>query len=197
MRPKVFGIGFQKTGTSSLGGMLTHLGYKVAGYADFRDFADREGLTWSEIEERALTVAKSADAAKDTPWPLLYEHLDSAFPGSKFIHVVRDTESWIKSAVADFGDTPNAIHELIYGVPTPKGHEETWVAKYEQHNRDAAAYFAGRHDDYIRIRLEDGLSYADLCPFLGHPVIEDPKTRTNTRLKKRIKTVFRRFGLKV
>lgn len=197
IRPKVFGLGFQKTGTSSLAAILRRLGYRVAGYADFRDLVAREDVSWDTVISRALEVAEQADAAKDTPWPLLYRELDAAFPGSKFIHVIRDTNSWIDSAVGDFADHPNRLHQLIYGVPFPKGHEVVWTDRYERHNREVAAYFADRPKDYLHLRLEDGLSYAAICPFLGEPVLEDPVPHANTRWGKRVKSVFRRFGLQV
>ena len=80
---KVFCLGFQKTGTSSLDIALTQLGYEVVVYDAFRDLAQKQGLTWAEIEERALELASKFDAAKDTPWPLLYKQLDTAYPGSR------------------------------------------------------------------------------------------------------------------
>ena len=40
-KQKGFGIGFQKTGTTSLGTIFDKLGYRVASYRDFRDFATK------------------------------------------------------------------------------------------------------------------------------------------------------------
>ena len=190
---KVFGIGFQKTGTSSLGTIFDKLGYRVVSYHQFRDLAPREELAWEEITERALRIAQDADAAKDTPWPLLYRELDAAFPGSKFIHMTRNTESWIRSAVNDFGDYPNAIHKAIYGVPHPKGHEEVWIERYERHNREVAEYFKDRPDDYLRLRLEDEFSYEKVCDFLGEPRVGTGAPVANTRLRKKINTLWRRL----
>lgn len=197
LEEKVFGIGFQKTGTSSLGVILKRLGYQVAGYQQFSHFAAREGVTLDELEEHALELARRYDAAKDTPWPLFYRSLDTAFPGAKFIHVTRDREAWIRSAVGDFADHPNMIHQAIYGVPYPKGHEEIWLERYDRHNRDVAAYFADRPGDYLHVRLEDGLTYEAVCRFLGHDVIAADMPVANTRWKKRVKTVLRRAGFQV
>ncbi len=153
---KVFGIGFQKTGTTTLGVIFDRLGYRTAGYHQFRHLADRETLGFEEVERLALEIARDVDAAKDTPWPILYRSLDREFPGSKFIHVTRDPDAWIRSAVKDFGSHPNALREVIYGSRQPVGHEAEWVARYKRHNDEVRAYFADRPDDCLFLSLEEG-----------------------------------------
>ncbi|UWQ23183.1 sulfotransferase family protein [Jannaschia sp. W003] len=194
---KVFGIGFQKTGTTTLGRMLNRLGYRTAGYHQFRDMAKKTDLEWSELRARALALASEYDAAKDTPWPLLYRELDEAFPGSKFIHVVRDRDSWIRSVVRDFGRSHNALHSVIYGVPHPEGHEDIWLARYDRHNADVEAYFSDRQDDYLKVRLEDGLSYTQICRFLGVPIVEEATPMANTRRRKELKSLWWRLKQKI
>lgn len=189
---KVFGIGFQKTGTTTLGVIFDRLGYRTAGYHQFRDMAARERVTMAEIETRALDLMARHDAAKDTPWPLLYERLDRAFPGSKFIHVTRDTDAWIASAVKDFDSHDNAIHRAVYGVPFPRGHEDVWIERYERHNREVAAYFDGRPDDCLFLRLEE-VTFEAVCDFLGAPRVGSGAPRANTRTKKRLKTLWWRL----
>lgn len=192
-RCKTFGIGFQKTGTTSLGTIFDKLGYRTLSYHEFRPLAARENLDWEEVERFALELAKEADAAKDTPWPLLYRQLDAAFPGSKFIHVTRDSSAWLKSAVNDFQDYPNALHRLIYGSDGPLGHEIAWVDRYEAHNAEVAAYFADRPEDCLHIRLEDGVTYEKVCDFLGEARIGSGAPRANTRGKKKLKTLWWRL----
>ncbi|MEL6957331.1 MAG: sulfotransferase family protein [Pseudomonadota bacterium] len=189
-KPKVFGIGFQKTGTTSLGLIFDKLGYKSASYHEFRDFADRPDLQWSDVVARALSLAVELDAAKDTPWPLLYRELDEAFPGSKFIHVTRDAEAWLRSAVRDFANHPNAIHQAIYGSPYPLGYESVWIERYRQHNEDVAQYFANRPDDYLHLRLEDGVSFEAVCDFLGEPRVGSGVPVANTRARKKAKMLW-------
>lgn len=190
---KVFGIGFQKTGTTTLGVIFDRLGLRTAGYNEFRHLADRADLTLAEVEALALQIARGVDAAKDSPWPILYQSLDRAFPGSRFVHVTRDRDRWIESAVKDFGDHPNAIRRLIYDVPFPRGHEDRWLARYDRHNAEVRDYFAGRPDDCLFLRLEDGIDPAAICDFLGLPPIEGPMPRANTRLKKRLKMAWWRL----
>jgi hypothetical protein len=192
-KPKVFGIGFQKTGTTSLGKIFDALGYKTASYHQFRDMADRDDLDWEAVSTRALTLAADVQAAKDTPWPLLYRELDAAFPGSKFIHVTRDPEAWIQSAVKDFGTHPNALHQLIYGCPHPQGYEAIWLDRYTRHNEEVAAYFKDRPGDYLHLRLEDGVSYEAVCDFLGEARVSTGVPVANTRARKKMKMLWWRL----
>lgn len=193
-KPKVFGIGFQKTGTTTLGVIFERLGYRTAGYHQFRNLAAQEEVTMEAIEAQALRIAADHDAAKDTPWPVLYESLDRAFPGSKFIHVTREPRAWIASAVKDFAAWPDSIHQAIYGVPCPKGHEDIWLERYERHNREVAAYFADRPDDCLFLRLEDGVTFEAVCDFLGEPRVGQGAPKANTRLKKRLKMAWWRLA---
>jgi len=188
---KVFCLGFQKTGTSSLGLALEKLGYKVAGYYQFRDLAHRDDVTWDEITGRALEAAKRYDAAQDTPWPLLFRELDAAFPGARFILITRDRDAWINSAVKDFAHYPNAIHDLIYGSPCPVGHEETWLARYDRHNAEVKAYFADRPDDFISLDMNQGdVNWDNLCRFLDEPDPGIGWPHANTRRVKQLKMKY-------
>ncbi|MCV2881874.1 sulfotransferase family protein [Actibacterium sp. XHP0104] len=197
---KVFCIGFQKTGTSSLGLALEKLGYRVAGYYPFRDMAHQDGLTMAEVEQRAIEVMRDFDAAQDTPWPVLYRELDAAFPGSKFIHISRGSDAWLNSATNDFNTFPNQIHNLIYGSPFPIGHEADWLARYDRHNAEVRAYFADRPDDFISLELEKGeVNWDKICGFLGVPVPNIPWPHANKRQVKKYKLIWwrmlRRLGL--
>lgn len=198
---KVFCIGFHKTGTSSLGVALEKLGYSVAGFYPFRELARQETLDLTEVEALAHDVAAQHDAAQDSPWPILYRQMDKAFPGSKFIHIHRNRDAWMQSALKDFGETPNAMRTLIYGAPYPKGFEGIWLDRYDQHNADVKSYFADRPDDFITLDLEKGeVNWDNICAFLGEPVPNIPWPHANRRSVKRQKMflykIMDRLGLK-
>src|SRR5262249_40484301 len=86
-KTKVFCIGFQKTGTTSMEKALRHFGYRVMGV-----FGD--DMTLDEVRrtyvDTALKLAGEYDAVQDLPFPLVFRELDQAYPGSKFILTVRD-----------------------------------------------------------------------------------------------------------
>jgi len=183
---KVFCLGFQKTGTSSIGLALTQLGYSVAGYNPFRPFATRADLDIETLWQAAKPIADQMDAAQDTPWPILYPYLDEAFPDAKFIHVVRDREDWMRSVLADFGKHHNEIHRLIYGSDCPTDNEAGWMARYDRHNREVPEHFAGRPDSFVSLNMSKGeVNWTNLCAFLGHPVPDQPWPHANKISEKR------------
>ena len=166
-RPKVFGIGFQKTGTSSLAAALRTLGYDVTGTIS-------PGRP--DIAARALDLAREVsqqhDAFQDNPWPILFREMDELHPGSRFILTLRDTDDWFESVHAHFAGRSTPMREWIYGVGDPDGNREAFVERYERHNREVREYFADRPDDLLVLRITDGEGWEPLCAFLGHQVPE-------------------------
>jgi hypothetical protein len=174
--PKLFGVGFHKTGTSSLGRALEQLGYRVGGPFGVRDPAIAE-TAWPEAERRLMTV----DAVQDNPWPLLYRELDEAHPGSRFVLTVRPTDEWWASVVGHFGGRSTPMREWIYGEGNgdPVGHEALYRERYERHNAEVTARFADRPEVLLVLRLTEGEGWPELCGFLGRPVPDVPFPRVN------------------
>lgn len=176
---KVFCIGFQKTGTSSMRDALRKLGYQVAGVYG-------RGLTVDQLRasyvEDGLTMAREYDAVEDMPWPLIFRQLDAAFPNSKFILTLRDTGAWYRSIASHFGTCPDPMQQLTYGddAPAPVGHEERYRKVYNAHNVAVRQYFANRPDDLLVMELAKGDGWEKLGSFLDIPVPEGPFIRTNT-----------------
>ena len=173
LKPKVFCIGFHRTGTKSLAQALRSLGYRVAGPTGAQNPAIAERAV-----AMALALATEYDAFNDNPWPLLYQTLDATFPGSRFILTMRGEARWIQSAVAYFGIEETPMRRWIYGPGTPSGNEATYVARYRRHNAEVLEYFQGR-DDLLALDLEGGRGWPELCGFLGVPVPNQPFPHLN------------------
>ncbi len=158
---KVFGIGFHKTGSKSLGIALEILGYSVCG--------PRQDLLNSIKEKNYKSVfgiVKDYDAFQDNPWPLMYKKLDKKFPGSKFILTVRDEDKWIKSIVHYFGSKNTEMRKWIYGIGCPNGNEELYLNVYKKHILEVKEYFKNRPDNLLVIDLTAGEGWEQICPFL-------------------------------
>jgi len=158
---KVFGIGFPKTGTSSLKNALTILGYKVKG-----PFGTKDPNINRNVYKMAFRLVEKYDAFEDNPWCVIFKELDEKYPGSKFILTLRPKEKWIKSQVDHFGTTTRPIREWIYGVGYPKGNEDIYIARYERHNKEVLEHFKDRPDDLLVLRLTEGEGWEKLCQFL-------------------------------
>ncbi|MDP3898943.1 MAG: sulfotransferase [Mesorhizobium sp.] len=175
MRPKVFGIGFHKTGTSSLRDALTMLGYSVTGPNGVRDPNISENAL-----PMALKLASEFDAFRDNPWPILFREMDAAFPGSRFVLTIRDPLMWISSAVTHFGTKHTPMREWIYGHGSPIGHEDVYLDVYNRHNEAVRAHFAGR-DDLLIIDVTIGQGWPELCGFLDCAMPTAPFPHSNPR----------------
>jgi hypothetical protein len=175
-RPKVFCIGFQKTGTVSFKLAVRVLGYRVCGYR--LDLID--AVRAKDFGPVGALVDRF-DAFRDNPWPLLFRELDAHYPGSKFVLTTRDEKSWIKSMVNHLGVLPDPMQQLIYGVGAPGGYEDVVLQRYRRHNEEVRAHFAGRPDDLLIADWEKGDGWRELCGFLGHDVPMDEFPHGNRR----------------
>lgn len=168
---KVIGVGFQKTGTTTLRAALEILGFRVC---DTRPDLLRPILKgrW----ERVWGVLDRYDAAEDNPWPLLFREIDARYPGSRFILTVRDPESWYRSVARHIGDFREPVHEWIYGPGKglPRDDEANTLAVYESHNAAVREWFADRPDDLLVLDFAAGDGWEPLCDFLGCEVPDAP-----------------------
>ena len=200
-RPKVFCIGFQKTGTTSLHAALTSLGYRTVAVVG-RDWpAERLAAEGAAL---CIETMKTFDAAQDMPWPIFFRELDTAFPGSKFILTVREPDSWFRSIEGHFGANADEMQAFIYGrdAGAPAGNRQRYLDVRARHEREARAYFADRAGDLLVMDLERGAGWPELCGFLGAAIPAEPfpvKNRSGDRktlsfrLRRRLGRVFGRY----
>ncbi len=176
MKPKVFCIGFHKTGTTSLELAFKKLGYRVTG-----SFGTKDPDIASKVHALAYAKVEQYDAFEDNPWPILYAELDQRFPGSKFILTRRPADAWIQSQLRDFATTETPMRRWIYGETAgcPAGNEDTYIARYERHNREVLGYFADRPEDLLVFDLAKGAGWDKLCPFLGCEIPDEPFPHAN------------------
>ena len=96
-KTKVFCIGYNKTGTTTLEAVLTKLGYRMP----FQ--ASQERLVVEELYrgnfEPLSSLCKNYDAFQDLPFSqgVVYAAVDALFPGSKFILTIRESSEWFES----------------------------------------------------------------------------------------------------
>lgn len=166
---KVFCIGFQKTGTSSLSKALQGLGFSVGDAVGVLN----QTVDWQvadprpEIMEKVLRVVEGVDAIQDSPCAFLFRELDATYPNAKFILTMRETEAWLASYRGFFPDQNNPLRRWMYGVARFSGNEARYRKVYEAQNAEIIAYFAGRADDLLVMDLSKGDGWLKLVTFLG------------------------------
>lgn len=159
--PRVFCVGWHKTGTTTIGLALVKLGYSVLGCRLDMVHPLRRG----EIGE-VIELAGRFDAVQDVPWAALYKELDEQFPGSRFILTEREPEKWLQSASRHFGSLEIPLHQWLYGDGRLSGNENLYMNRYLRHNESVKRYFADRPDDFLTLNFENGDCWKELCRFL-------------------------------
>ncbi len=187
-KQKVFCIGLNKTGTTSLGKALEDFGFNVAnqrtGELLLKDYVRRDFRP-------ILKFCQTANVFQDIPFgtQFLFPILDYEFPNSKFILTIRDNEDeWYKS-ITEF-------HASFFGKPTPPLSEELRNADYcykgwfwelfqdvfqaleeDPYNRsnlqrvylehiEAVKQYFCLKSNLLIINLKEPYSYRKLCSFL-------------------------------
>ncbi|MEL6864074.1 MAG: sulfotransferase family protein [Bacteroidota bacterium] len=170
---KVFGIGLNKTGTTSLGKALEHLGFNRHISCDWTLTEYWRDKNWPALFE----VARQNNNFEDWPWPLLYRELFFEFPEARFILTQRQSAAiWYESLCKHaLRSGPTEYRRLIYGHYMPQAHEQKHLDFYHQHNKGVIDFFQTHAPEKLLVVCwENGDGWAPLCRFLEKPVPELP-----------------------
>lgn len=190
-KPKIFGIGNNKTGTTSLKIAMKDLGFKVGEQRPaelmLNDYAVRNFNPLIEF-------CKTAQFFQDVPFskPFTFVSLDHAFPKSKFILTIRDSpEQWYNSLTKFHAKlwgkegripTKEDLKEATYiykgwawelnrtlGITTENDlyNKELLIQSYLDHNKQVKEYFKHRPNDLLILNVSEPGAYRKLCSFLG------------------------------
>lgn len=189
---KVIGIGFHKTGTTTLEKCLVDLGFRPqAAWGNSHHL----NKYWFEGDyEPMLKFAERFKSLSDDPWNFgdFYRHLDARFPGSKFILTVRDSEKWFDSLrrwCTPKGSKktsllwlPDAVqfHKAIFGITENsfESYKDHYIKVYEARNESIKEYFKDRPTDLLIIDWTKN-GWKPLCDFLNRPIPNKPIPHLN------------------
>lgn len=192
LRNKIIGVGFQKTGTSSLRDALRLLGYTVG---DTR-YRLLPAILRGDYE-RVLRDLARYDAVEDNPWGIIYKELDQRIENAKFILTIREEESWYRSVNRHIGDLRDPMHEWIYGrgKGLPKEDKANTIAIYNKHNAEVLEYFKDRPDDLLVMDFTQGDGWNKLCPFLKKNIPDAPIPHANNAKKNKERTSLQKLNI--
>ena len=171
---KIFCIGLNKTGTTSIGDA-----FKILGYARFGWRPGVSGplvMRWHEGKfDPFLRVIREHEAFEDLPWPLVYREIESRFENARFILTTRAGEDvWLRSIQKHIKRGSNWVgHYLIYGSYDPVADAEMYLNRYRRHNAEVREYFAARPEKLLEMCFEHGDGWEKLCRFLAVETVPD------------------------
>ena len=185
MNQKIFCIGLNKTGTSTLADALRILGLNVDEFSKelLEDVINRRDF--SGIHKRI----NQHDAFQDWPWPLIYKELDEFYPESLFILSERRSPiTWLESLKAHSlrTDPNNHCRKLAYGFNYPHEDEDYHIKFYINHNQEAKNHFKERSHKLLTMCIEKNDGWRKLCEFLdlAEPEAKFPHTYKGTNPEK-------------
>lgn len=204
-RRKVFGIGLSKTGTTSLTEALELLGYRTghgsAGPAT-REEVYRFFATGSEHIHLSVLDSNYYNALTDTPVCCIYQALDKAYPGSKFILTIREKDAWLRSyqrqwETSDRFSGPGShtalahytrfVNQKQFGHPgRQEATAEILSPAYDRYVAEVLDYFKERPQDLLILDICGGEGWSKLAPFLGVPIPEVPFPWKNRTPKQKV-----------
>jgi hypothetical protein len=166
---KVFCIGFNKTGTSSL-----HALFERAGFRSYH------GRAWRRMEADLLGRYDCfSDGIPDD-----FTELDRRYPRSRFILNVRDLDAWLGSRLDHVRREKAAgtWEERAGNWDDTNSAVRNWIARRNAHHRRVLDYFRGQPEKLLIVNYPRDLHAAEkIYAFLGlrSPPPERPRENVN------------------
>ena len=168
MLPKVFVIGFNKCGTTSLHRMFKRAGHrsshhrhechdgtpiKIAAQLDRNARSDRKLL--SGIDD-AQVYSDMDMCGKNTRLSGIghFRRLDAEYPGSRFILNTRDPMNWVQSRCRHFAGGYLRRAMIQAGVNDITTMQAIWLREWHDHHAAVQEYFADRPDQLLVFDIE-------------------------------------------
>ena len=175
---KVFGIGLNKTGTTSLKKAFVRLGF------NHLERRPRLFKLWRNRRfEPIFEHAEEYESFEDWPWPLMVaELLEYYGDRARFVMTRRTSaNAWVES-LKRHAERTNPVQnprKHIFGYDYPHGREAEHMAIYDRHQAHVAALFKGCEHQLCTLCWEDGDGWPELCEFLDRPVPSGAFPRAN------------------
>lgn len=189
---KIFCIGLNKTGTTSLELALKTLGFRLGNQRAGELLIE----AWGRRDFRPIIrLAQTADAFQDVPFSLnyTYQAMDIAFPGSRFILTVRDSaQAWYHSMLTFTAKRLGCELQSLAAIDIrqdsyiyPGWHcrlielqfgssgldqwfnRDIMLEHYLSYNQRVLDYFRHRPQDLLVLNVGDPEAMGKLCEFLG------------------------------
>jgi hypothetical protein len=190
MNKKIFCVGLNKTGTSSLHKAFTILDIKSVHFMgaekkNIKDVIQSNYLAGDNI----LKGLEHYDAFSD--WDLgattidIVKEFDKQYPNSKFILNIRDLESWLNSREKHVKrNQKRKRKEPEADINWLTVDRDGWTTQFTNHYNEVNKHFKGREDELLVFDVTKGDGWEKLCPFLELPIPATPFPKQNVAAHK-------------
>jgi len=206
---KIFGIGFYKTGTTTLYDALRTLGYHTVNGdkpGSYPGADDGETLIRRiDAGDYDLPTFEIFDAFTDNPYFSIWRQIHERFPDAKYILTVREEQAWIQSCVRFYRNRRiRPMRIWLFGEHANPASDEAsrqaWLDAYRAHNAAIREFFESRPGQFMELDPTGEPGWDRLCAFLGAPVPERPwphanPTRRDTPWRAYWRRLRQRLGL--
>lgn len=198
MNQKIFCVGLNKTGTTSLHKAFEILGLKSIHYMDDKGNCIADAFQANYLTgDNIIKGFEKYDAFSDWVRPPhvidIIKEFNKQHSCSKFILNVRDLGCWLNSREkhvkrAQERKRNNPEAEL----PWLEIDRDGWKSEYENHYREVTAYFKSERIDFLLFDVVNGDGWDKLCPFLNLPIPATPfpKENVSPKEKSNIQRIF-------
>lgn len=185
---KIFGIGFYKTGTTTLYEALRLLGYDAVNgdTPDSYPGADDGLKLVAQIDagDFRLPTFDLFDAFTDNPYFRIWREIYGMFPDAKYILTVRDEREWIESCVRFFRNRRiRPMRVWMFGkhanpASSPEA-RQAWLDAFREHNAAVREHFQSRPHQFLEFDPTRVRDWEPLCRFLEARVPDRPWPHAN------------------
>lgn len=194
---RIFIIGFNKCGTTSIDRLFRKNGLKIANHS-FRKNGSKYNIAKQMFKNKALgrdllDEIDGFDLYADIELNEFDEHLeanelfrelDQKYSDSKFILNLRDKDDWLRSREHHNGGKYLSKQMSFLGIDDPRGVIDIWSKKWDAHIKDVREYFADKPGKLLEFNIDndDPAEIAKFFPQLNLDITHWGKYNVNKKL---------------
>jgi hypothetical protein len=182
MKPMIFGVGLNKTGTTSICRALELLGW-----------APRHNSEANELSARSWRWPGGVNAFLDGPLHRHQWRLAEGFRDAMFIQTIRPQDDWINSRVI------HVLHNRLRndGDPWTEIDTASWAREWQDWRTEAERFRARYRRRVLLWDVTDAPHWGPICDFLNLPAPDVPFPHENSgtwRLESILRLLRQRAG---
>lgn len=180
---RIFGVGLNKTGTTSLSVALRILGYRAVHHGRRTDSnIERAIATGRPMLRYSGLRVRMAHAFLDLrSIERHFEIVHREFPDARFILTTRDRDGWLDSREKHVIRNRERAERGVYKGTWFTIDRPEWEREWDEHHARVANFFGTDAPNLLVMDVIAGDGWEKLAPFLGHPEPDVPFPHRNTR----------------